>query len=504
MNFRTQSTCTTKKMQTKLILAGLLSFYSFTLSETACQPALLPNIDFPGADVGFKLSPDAAHCQKLCTQDAQCDFFTYIHDDFPDASLHYKCHFKASSSGAPSSTATKAGLTSGYSLKPCNPEKLVCLSKVYENLEFLGTDYRVLVTATHQHCQQVCTQDRFCRFFSFMNGNFPTASERYRCYLRYSWSIPRPPNVGSLTGVVSGFSDKIKVLENFTNACDVTFFENTEINGNIFESVPAASAEICQALCSAHSCCTLFSFESANFKCHMMDNRDELITQTKSGFKSGLPVYECLMNDSMYHKSTLKLLDSWVKEKHDDVDFFGVDMSAITKDNVTECQTGCNDDRNCQFYTYLKDNFSDANRSLGSRGSMRSRLRLESSVRPRRGSLSVFGFAVAFKVLLPEAPGSRLCAPRSSSEVKAPRRWSRLDRGLEGADLQMLASVLLGLYEAPAMEPEEDEEDVRLLWREPHLNSTTSISSFVAHHEDDDEHEQGGHDDSPDHQDHGA
>ncbi|KAG7244161.1 hypothetical protein INR49_004234 [Caranx melampygus] len=307
-------------MQTKLILVGLLSFYSFTLSETACQPALLPNVDFPGEDIGFKLSPDAAHCQKLCTQDAKCDFFTYTRDDFPDASSHYKCQFKASGSGVPSNIATTAGVTSGYSLKPCNPEKLVCLSKVYENLEFLGTDYRVLVTATHQHCQQVCTQDRFCRFFSFMNGSFPTASER------------------------------IKVLENFTNACQATFFENTEINGNIFESVPAASAEICQALCSAHACCNLFSFESAKFKCHMMDNRDELITQTKSGFKSGLPVYECLMNDS------------WVKEKHDDIIFRGVIVTVSIKDNATECQMACNDDRNCQFYTYLKDNFSDANR----------------------------------------------------------------------------------------------------------------------------------------------
>lgn len=99
---------------------------------------------------------------------------------------------------------------------------------------------------------------------------------------------------------------------------------------------------------------------------------------------------------------------------------------------------------------------------LESTGSMRSRLRLESSVRPSSGSLSVLGFPAVMAALL-QAPGSRPCTARSSSEVKAPSRWSKLVRGLEGADLKMLASVLLGLYEPPAMEPEDEEEEVRLL-----------------------------------------
>ncbi|KAG7252638.1 hypothetical protein CRUP_035115 [Coryphaenoides rupestris] len=149
---------------------------------------------------------------------------------------------------------------------------------------------------------------------------------------------------------------------------------------------------------------------------------------------------------------------------------------------------------------------------LGGRGSsMSSLLSRESSVRPSRGSLSVGSFppgvvgapgdpAAVGGVrggpgLLAAAPRPPAAPPppRSSSELKAPSRWSRLGRARAGAARQMPASVLLGLRgrgcDPPPLPPargsvppdddtadeeEEEEEVVRLLCRDPQRNSTPS------------------------------
>lgn len=43
---------------------------------------------------------------------------------------------------------------------------------VYQNVDFLGADYKTLFTANYEDCQRVCTEDPFCQFFTFVNKDF--------------------------------------------------------------------------------------------------------------------------------------------------------------------------------------------------------------------------------------------------------------------------------------------------------------------------------------------
>lgn len=39
-------------------------------------------VDFRGSDIGFELMDDAESCQRNCTLDANCQFYTYVNDEF--------------------------------------------------------------------------------------------------------------------------------------------------------------------------------------------------------------------------------------------------------------------------------------------------------------------------------------------------------------------------------------------------------------------------------------
>lgn len=46
-------------------------------------------IDFRGSDIGFELMDDAESCQRACTADAFCQFYTYVTSDFSHSSFRY-------------------------------------------------------------------------------------------------------------------------------------------------------------------------------------------------------------------------------------------------------------------------------------------------------------------------------------------------------------------------------------------------------------------------------
>ncbi|KAG7245143.1 hypothetical protein INR49_023709 [Caranx melampygus] len=69
---------------------------------------------------------------------------------------------------------------------------------------------------------------------------------------------------------------------------------------------------------------------------------------SSSNTTSGFPAFQCLM------------ADSWVTAQHDGINFKGCGFRTVQgADNATACQSACNADRNCQFYTYVKQSFSD-------------------------------------------------------------------------------------------------------------------------------------------------
>ncbi|XP_053705961.1 coagulation factor XI-like [Synchiropus splendidus] len=79
-----------------------------------------PNIDFRGSDIGFELMDDADICQKSCTSDPHCQFYTYVTQDFADRSYRGRCYFKRSITlPAPPKINKLPHVVSGFSLRDC-------------------------------------------------------------------------------------------------------------------------------------------------------------------------------------------------------------------------------------------------------------------------------------------------------------------------------------------------------------------------------------------------
>ncbi|XP_043994628.1 coagulation factor XI-like [Gambusia affinis] len=326
------------------ILVGLLVASSFSFSK-ACPNGLQENVDFSGSDITSLFSPTVEHCQQLCTQHPACLFFTFSRPDRDNSPFH--CNLKSSSSGQPSSQISLLGVTSGFSLKSCNPDPRPCFSQVFQNVDFLGADYRALFTPDYQECQRVCTQDPGCQFFTFIKREFTDQNFRFKCHLKFSWSVPRTPIVEKKAGVTSGFAQKTQQTQELGTPCENQFFANTDIPGSDLEQENSVSVEHCQVLCSAHPKCTYFSYSSNDFKCYLKNNLNNLTATPKDGITSGIPAHFCQLDDT------------WVKQSYEGVDFRGSDIRFEEMDTAEQCQSKCDEDPNCLFYTYIDENFSD-------------------------------------------------------------------------------------------------------------------------------------------------
>ncbi|XP_068432148.1 coagulation factor XI-like [Clinocottus analis] len=326
-------------METLWIWGVLRSIYTLSFSQE-CHPQLLENIDFPGTDIKFVYSPDANHCQQLCTQDPACLYFTFVRADWTEDDRHFYCYLKSSPSGQPNKRTPLQGVTSGFSLKPCSPDPEPCLPQLYHNIDFTGADYRTLFTADYEECQRVCTQDPTCQFFTFVNAAFTSEKIRYKCNLKFSWAVPIIPNIQTKFDAVSGFSQRAQTTKGSKPVCEGKLFPSTDIPGNDILVVRAASPEHCQALCSAHSSCTYFTFVSENFDCHLKDNQNVMVLKSIQGSTSGLPARFCQLDNS------------WARIPFEDRDFPLNDIRFELLDDADSCEKACTDDPNCQFYTY--------------------------------------------------------------------------------------------------------------------------------------------------------
>ncbi|XP_049891146.1 coagulation factor XI-like [Epinephelus moara] len=198
-------------MGTLLVAVGLLCLCGVSMSYDSYRQALLRDVDFPGSDIKHVTSPDAEHCQLLCTQHPTCRFFTFLRPDWTRDNRQFFCYLKASPSGQPRVQNALHGHTSGFSLKPCNPDPKPCLHGVYHHVDFPGADFRTLFTANYEECQRECTHDPACQFFTFIKGNYRDERTRYKCYLKFSWTVPRTLTVLVKAGIVSGFSHNLPI-----------------------------------------------------------------------------------------------------------------------------------------------------------------------------------------------------------------------------------------------------------------------------------------------------
>ncbi|KAF5901255.1 plasma kallikrein isoform X2, partial [Clarias magur] len=220
-----------------------------------------------------------------------------------------------------------------------------CLSSVFQDVDFTGSDYLQLTVNTFDDCQKQCTRDPDCKFFSFTTETFPDANKRKRCFLKYSWNVPIPSEIRKTPGVTSGFSDSLYKAKGTKKECKEEIFPNTDYPGNDFEDVPAASPEHCQFLCSTHPHCTHFSFPTSWYqpRCFLKYKQDvsQLVPVTTNIVSSGFPTRNCEPSNV------------WATKRYTGVDFFGYDNRYFQTATVETCREMCTADPYCQFYTYV-------------------------------------------------------------------------------------------------------------------------------------------------------
>ncbi|XP_053190485.1 coagulation factor XI-like [Scomber japonicus] len=319
-------------MGTLFILVGLIYHCGLSFTQ-ACRSDLLKDTNFPGNDITVLHSPDAEHCQLLCTQHPYCHFFSFVQPDSTTDRRYYKCYLKSTPLKQPKVRISQQGITSGFSLKTCHPDPRPCLPHVYDKVDFPFADYRTLFTADYQECQRACTHDPGCQFFAFIKTS-------YKCWLKTTWTVPTIALVKAKPGDISGFSHRIQTSEYFETACQGKLFPRTDIPGHDIVVLPAASPEHCQTLCTAHPLCTYFSYVSHQFRCYLKKNEAVMARRPHGDITSGLPARFCQLDNS------------WIKKTYAGVDFQGSDLRSLLVNDVETCQRTCTADPNCQFYTF--------------------------------------------------------------------------------------------------------------------------------------------------------
>ena len=50
-------------------------------------------LDFRGSDIKFELMENTQTCQKTCTEDPNCQFYTYVNENFSDRNYWYSISY---------------------------------------------------------------------------------------------------------------------------------------------------------------------------------------------------------------------------------------------------------------------------------------------------------------------------------------------------------------------------------------------------------------------------
>ncbi|XP_075052813.1 plasma kallikrein isoform X2 [Mixophyes fleayi] len=198
-----------KGMPTKIrLLANVISGFSLKScgkSSLDCQRDIFQTMEFFGDNLTSVIAPDVNTCQKICTFYPNCLFFTYITKDWNEPLLRNRCYIKTSKSGKPTEVKYKDNVMSGFSLLPCQMSSSVCPLPVTSDAEFLGTDLLVEDVSRDKDCQQRCTNNIRCQFFTYKSDQPECTQNKCKCHLKMS-SNGLPTSIVHGKGWISGFS----------------------------------------------------------------------------------------------------------------------------------------------------------------------------------------------------------------------------------------------------------------------------------------------------------
>ncbi|XP_074848987.1 coagulation factor XI-like isoform X1 [Carettochelys insculpta] len=197
------------EMLPKVVMAGAISGHSFKHCGTlvqACSKDVHAGLDMQGTNYNITTADSYQECQKRCTNDNICQFFTYSSEAFHSADFRNLCLLQISRSGLPTAPVQRENAMSGFSLLNCKRSSPACHFRTYTDTNFLGDELNVTYVKGHQACQQVCTDTIRCQFFTyFPQRESCNKEDKCKCYLRMS-SNGSPTGIVHEEGKISGYS----------------------------------------------------------------------------------------------------------------------------------------------------------------------------------------------------------------------------------------------------------------------------------------------------------
>ncbi|KAJ7326752.1 hypothetical protein JRQ81_016511 [Phrynocephalus forsythii] len=237
----------------------------FSSVRSACNKEIYEGLDMQGDNYNVTDAESYLQCQKRCTNQNHCYFFTYTTASFHQIDLRQKCYLKFSGTGTPVQIRHLVGVVSGFSLKRCQLSELDCRMDIFQHQEFSGVVLTTVLTPDANVCRTVCTYQPNCLFFTFRGPRWVVRSERYTCQMMTSKSgLPDAFKEGR--NAMSGFS--LRNCRKATPACHTPTFPSLNFLGTELSVEYVNGSKACQQLCTDTVQCQFFTYSTHKTWCN--------------------------------------------------------------------------------------------------------------------------------------------------------------------------------------------------------------------------------------------
>ncbi|XP_017669506.1 PREDICTED: plasma kallikrein-like isoform X3 [Lepidothrix coronata] len=263
-------------------MEGAISGHSLkqcNIQISACSPDVHVGLDMEGKIYDIATADSYQECQKRCTNDKHCHFFTYASETFHNASFCKKCFLKHTSVGTPTNIKVLDEVVSGFSLKPCQLSELDCQMDIFDDQEFSGINITSFFTPDISVCQTICTYFPKCLFFTFFTRKWEIESQRNLCLLKTSTS-GIPEALISRENAASGFG-LLNCRRSFP-ACNSRTYTHMDFLGDELNVTYTKGHRACQQVCTDMIRCQFFTYfplqdscnEERKCECHLRMSSD--------------------------------------------------------------------------------------------------------------------------------------------------------------------------------------------------------------------------------------
>ncbi|XP_043415238.1 plasma kallikrein isoform X2 [Prionailurus bengalensis] len=320
----------------------------FATVSCGCLTQLYKNTFFKGGDLTAMYTPNAEHCQMMCTFHPRCLLFSFLPESSTnDTDKRFGCFLKDSVTGTLPKMSW-ANTISGHSLKQCGHQISACHRDIHKGIDMRGVNFNVSKVESVEECQKKCTNSIHCQFFTYATHTFYNAEYRNTCLLKHS-AGGTPTSIKLLANVASGFSLKPCALSEI--GCRRNIFQHLAFSDVDVARVVTPDAFVCQTICTYHPNCLFFTFHTKAW--HLEPQRNVCFLKTS---KSGTPSSPTPQENTISGYSLLTCKQSLPEPCHSKiysgVAFEGEELNVTFVEGVNVCQETCTKTIRCQFFTY--------------------------------------------------------------------------------------------------------------------------------------------------------